>query len=575
MLESSFTLGAGAALSAADIGRLLFALGAMLGLARIVGEIARRYRQPAVLGEIVAGILLGPTVLGRLHPYAFQWLFPEQGAATLALSGFVTVAVVLLLLVAGLEVDLSTVVRQSRAAMSISFMSIALPFIVGVGLAFAMPQLLGKEPQSPLVPFALMVGIALSITALPVIAKIMLDINLFNTDVGMLIMSAAMVNDLVGWIGFAVVLGMMTGGSGGVGATIALTLFFVAMMLTAARWLAHWVLPWIQAHTSWPGGVLGFVIVVGLLCAGVTESIGVHGVFGGFFAGVAIGDSPRLRQRTRDTIHQFVMNIFAPLFFASIGLHVDFIDAFNPITVGLVLVVAVAVKVAGGWLGALWGGVARREALAIGWGMSARGAMEIVLGQLALHAGLITQRLFVALVIMALVTSIMAGPLMQRALGRSPRRRLSDILSEPQVLWSLSADDARQAIRELCERAARICGLPVERIDEAVWAREQIMRTGLAQSVAVPHAALDELAKPLVVIGRSADGVDFDAPDGQPARLICLLLSPRDDPSAQVELLRMVSRAFAHEEPRALALAAQNYTQFLAALNFAESQAHE
>ena len=505
----------------------------------------------------------------------------------LAMSMFLQLSAVFLLLVAGLEVDLSIVWRQGRAALLISVMSMVVPFALGFALAYSVPGMLGFDFDSgKLIPFALFLGVAMSITALPVIAKILMDLNLFRSDVGMLIMASAMVNDLLGWIGFAIVLAMVAvpvGGGEAVGAieaalpllkTIGLTLLFVGGMLTAGRWAIHKVLPFVQAHSAWPGGVLSFVLCVALVCSAITEAIGIHSIFGAFIAGVAIGDSAHLRRQTRQHVEQFISNIFAPLFFASIGLRVNFVEGFDLTAVTLVLVIAIAGKIIGCWIGATWAGLSRRESTAIGMGMSARGAMEIILGQLALNQGLITEKLFVAIVVMAIVTSLIAGPAMKAVLRIKARRKLTDLTSEKLYVDELRTDTARGIIAELAERAAPTAGLPAAKIAEAAWRRERMFSTGLPGGLAIPHARLPELDKPMVAVGRSRDGVDFDATDGSKARLICLLLSPSEDPTAQVELLRAVGETFANEETRNAALDATGYTQFRAALIVGEAADH-
>lgn len=551
-----------------DITVLFLSLAVLLGLAKWLGELARRYHQPVVIGEILAGILLGPTVFGQISPDTYLWLFPEVGAAKTFLDGFSIMAVGFLLLVAGLEVDLSTIWRQGKATALVSLTGMVFPLILGCGVAWALPDVLGKNPTGDMLPFVLFIGIAMSITALPVIAKILIDINLLKTDTGMLIMSAAMVNDLLGWMGFALVLALMQGGdsSSNVPQTILFTVIFVGLMLTVGRWAIHRSLPFIQAHSAWPGGVIGFILVLTMLGAAITEAIGIHAIFGAFIAGVVIGDSSHLRERTRDTIYQFITNIFAPVFFATIGLRINFIASFDLVAVVIIMIVAIVTKTCGCYLGASWAGLNKRESWAIGFGMSARGAMEIVLGQLALKAGLITDELFVAIVIMALGTSLIAGPAMQRILQRKARRHLGDLLTEKQYVPALTATDPRLAIAELSEIAAGVTKLKAVEIYEATWSRERMMSTGIGNMIAVPHARLANLTKPVVVIGRSQQGIDFNARDGQPAKIICLLLSPESDDSSQLELLRVVAESLGDAPSRAAALNAKTFTEFLTAV---------
>ncbi len=572
---------AAASLSPSDITRLMVALAVLLGVSRVLGELARRFKQPAVLGEILAGVLLGPTVLGYISPELMEWVFPssEGEAGRIALDGFIVIATTLLLLVVGLEVDLSTVRRQGKATAFVSLMGVLLPFGLGFALAFGLPGVLGAGERGEAAPlaFAIFVGIALSITALPVIAKVLMDLNLAKSDLGMLVISSAMVNDLVGWIGFAVVLALLPSGAtsghqGSVFTTIALTLIFLLVMITIGRWMCHKALPYIQSRWSWPGGVLGFVSVVALGCAAVTEHLGIHSIFGAFIAGVALGDSPRLRERTRETIHQFVTNFFAPIFFASIGLRINFVSSFDPVSVAIVLAVAFVGKTGGCYLGAKFAGMSQKESLATAFGMTCQGAVGIILGQLAYAAGLISEELLVAVVIMALATSLFAGPAMQAVLKMKTKLRLADIVADRNILIHLDAVTVPDAIREIAQRAGEITGLSAGEIALAAIKREEVMHTGLPGGLAVPHARLKGLNKPCMVIGRSIIGVDFDSQDGEPAHLICLILTPEEDPGTQIEWLAAFARTFQDHAMLVRALSAETPTEFRAELNLADSE---
>ena len=597
------TLLAAGPLEASEITRLLLAMAVLLGLARFMGELARQLGQPAVLGEILAGILLGSTVFGWLSPELYTWLFPLRPGSPIAIAeeGFIIMSATLLLLVVGLEVDLSTVWRQGKAMASVSAFGIVIPLTIGSSLGWFAPGLLGVGdiPDNLRLPLAIFVGIALSITALPVIAKILMDLNLAKSDMGMLVISSAMLNDLVGWIGFAVVLALLphpdsatvdaaahadatahaahaatATGSAGVAITIGLTLAFLAFMLTVGRYLTHKAMPYIQSRWSYPGGVLGFVFVIALLCAALTEHLGIHSIFGAFIAGVAIGDSHHLRERTRDTIHQFVTNIFAPVFFASIGLRINFVEAFNPVAVAIVLVVALLGKVIGCFLGAKLAGLSPRESWGVGFGMAAQGAVGIILGQLAYQAGLISDELLVAIVIMALATSLLAGPAMQKVLQLKTQKQLHTLLSDKHILLDPPARDIESVFRVLADRAAEVTAdHTAPQIFDAVWSREQVMHTALPHGLAVPHARLPQLTKPHVFVARSHDGIDFDAADGQPARLICLILTPTQQPDTQIEMLALIAKAFDTDSVRARCLAARSPAEFRAVLNQAASDA--
>ncbi len=561
---------------------LMLAVAIMLGMARFLGEVARYLKQPAVLGEIIAGIILGKTILGNLAPEFYHHIFPTHGSIAIGIDAIIMISAALLLLVAGLEVDLSTVFKQGKGALVVGLLGMAVPFVLGAGLSWAAPEFMGVADafKHNTLPFILFMGIAVSITALPVIARILSDLNFFKSELGMLIMSAAMINDIAGWIIFAIILTLMGGGAAdtagavvdatlhgwGWQGTIIMTFGFIILMITMGRYFFHKAMPFVQAHTSWPGGVLGFVLVVTLLCAALTEWIGIHAIFGAFIAGVAMGDSTHLRQRTHETIDEFITNIFAPLFFVSIGLRVNFLDDFALTLVITILAIAMIGKVSGCYWGAKMMKLTKRESAAVGFGMSAQGAMGIILGQVALEKGLITNQLYVAIIVMALCSSIVAGPMMQKMLQRKKKNILPDFLADKNLILALQSADVQNVIKELAAKASDVIGVDQQTIFQAVWKREQLMRTGIGNGLAVPHARLQQIDKSYVFIGRSSRGVDFDSPDGHKAKIICLLLTPGHSQTAQLELLDLVARTFCNEETRRRAMEADTGVELIAAL---------
>lgn len=551
------------------------AIAVLLMFAQILGEIAKAFNQPSVLGEIMAGVLLGPTVLGYLAPDVQQWLFPETGNFPVALEAITSLAIVMFLLVAGLEVDLSAVLRQGRSSIIISFFGMVVPFGVGFVCAWFAPLLFGFEQNNnhnTVFIFSLFLGTALAISALPVIAKTLLDLNIYRTDFGMVVISVAVVDDLTGWMLFAIILGMLDAGGAyrpmGVEATIALTIFFTFFVLSVGRLAIDRVLPHIQAYTTWPGGVLSFAMVGAMLCAAFTEWIGVHAIFGAFLFGVALGDSRHLRARTRHTLENFISFIFAPLFFASIGLRVDFIANFDLMLVLAVIFIASVGKLLGCGLASRIAGFNWRESWAIGVGMNARGGMGIILALLAQQAGLIGDRMFVALVVMSVFTAMIAGGLMQKLLQQPKVKRFFDFIPSGGFIPSLQAHTREEAIRELAAVAAK--GAPTDvtadAVADAVWKREQVFSTGIGHGLAVPHARIDGLKAPVVAMGLARKGIDFDSPDGEPARIIFLILTPKENSQSQLEILGEIGRAFSDKDLRDNVARCPSYVEFIAAM---------
>jgi Kef-type K+ transport system membrane component KefB len=398
---------------------MLLGIGVLLMFARALGEAARRFNQPAVIGEILAGVLLGPTTLGAINPELTAFLFPSSGSCALVLNGLTTLAISLFLLAAGMEVDLSIVWRKGKSAFIVGAAGVTFPFALGFSVAWFAPRSLFGDPGAHPLLFALFIAVSLSITALPVIVRILIDLNLYQTELGMIIVAAAVFDDIVGWIVFATILGMTgihSANGLGIMSTIFLALGFTAVMLTAGRWLIHRILGWLLIHAKSSGVLLACALSLGLLGAAFTEWMGIHAIFGSFLIGVAVGDSSHLNEQTRSTISQFMAFLFAPLFFASIGLWVDFSAHFNGLLVLIMLAVIIIGKLPSCALGARLSGLPWRESWAIGSGMMAKGTMGIILGSFALQKGIISETLFVAIVVTSLITSMMSGPLMQRIL---------------------------------------------------------------------------------------------------------------------------------------------------------------
>ncbi|HEY6906877.1 MAG TPA: cation:proton antiporter, partial [Ignavibacteriaceae bacterium] len=401
-------------LTSEQIAIFFLSVGIMLLSARLFGELFLRLKFAPIIGEILAGVILGPTVLGSIFPSGYDWLFPPDNVK-IALDGIINISIILLLLITGIEVDLSIVISQRKIAFFTSLMGILIPFLLGFGFAYMFPDLMGIKTEDMRLVFALFMGTALSISSLPVIAKTLMDLNLFKTKPGMIIISSAMINDVIGWLIFSVILGMM--GSREIGYELWEVILFLAIFIFLAffpgRRILNHLINLIQDKISFPSGILNFILIIGFFAAAFTEHIGVHGIIGAFILGIAIGDSGALKEETNRIIQQFILNIFAPLFFVSIGLRINFITNFDIVIILIVIILATAGKLIGSGIGAYLSGSNKSEALTIAFGLNARGTMEIILGLLALQAGLIHQVVFVALVVMALFTSLLSAPMIK------------------------------------------------------------------------------------------------------------------------------------------------------------------
>jgi Kef-type K+ transport system membrane component KefB len=391
---------------------LILSIGLLIIAARMFGEFFRKFKMPLVVGELIAGIILGPSLVGNYAPGISEILYTHNTNASIALSGIINISIIMLLFVAGMELNLSLIRQQGKAALSTSVLSLIIPLGLGFVTAYYGYEYYGRNSTDK-VAFSLFMGTAMAISALPVIARTLIDLNLFKTKIGSIIITAAMFNDLIGWVLFSMIMGMLKGSANhSVLLTLLYTVAYAILMLTVVRILINKSLPWAEKNFTWPGGFLSLSLGLAFLGAAFTEFIGLHAIFGAFIIGITIGDSVHVTEKMKDIVNQFVTNIFAPLFFISIGFKVNFLDHFNLQITIIILVLAFIGKIFGGYFGAKIGGLGNKESLAIGFGMNARGAMEIILATLALQANLIGEEVFVAIVIMAVITSIVAGPMM-------------------------------------------------------------------------------------------------------------------------------------------------------------------
>jgi len=414
-------------MSSHDLVLFFIQVSLMLATAVLFGQLARKLGQPVVLGELMGGILLGPTFLGLLAPNVHAWLFPAAGITLTVRDAVIKLGMLFFLFVAGLEVDITHLRRLGPRIIWISITGIVVPFGLGFGLVRLLPGVWGPQTNNTLI-FALFIGTALSISALPLIARILMDLDMIKEEIGMVVMAAATIDDLVGWALFAVILGNLVPGKliapsiVNIWATLGLVLAFFTLFLTIGRWAAQRSLGWLQNQLTWPSSFIGVMIVLILAASAASELIGVHSIFGAFLVGVAFARKSEKRNQAHEMVYQFVVSFFAPIYFVSIGLQVDFTANFHLPLVLLVLVIACAGKIGGVTLGARMGKMSLRESLAVGFGMNARGMIGMILASVAFEYKVIDQRVFIALIVMALVTSMLSGPMMQRLLKISKSR---------------------------------------------------------------------------------------------------------------------------------------------------------
>lgn len=392
----------------------------LLVLAFWLGRAAKRFGMPAVVGELLAGVLLGPSLLGALAPGFSGWLLPADREQVHLLEAAGQLGVLLLVGVTGSHLDLAALRRRRATAARVSLGGLLIPLALGLGLGYLLPRaLLGGDTQRGV--FAIFMGVTMCVTAIPVIAKTLSDLGMLHRDVGQLVLAAGLIDDAVGWFLLSLVSALATFGvtAGQVSLSVLYLVGFLAFAV-AVRPAVRRILRWADGSDQ-PGTTAAVTVIIVLLGAAITQALGMEAVFGAFVAGIVVGAPGAANQRKLAPLRTVVLSVLAPLFLATAGLRMDLTvlaDVDTALAAAAVLAVAVAGKLAGAYAGARLSRLSHWESLAIGAGMNARGVVEIVIASVGLRLGVLTLASYTIVVLVAIVTSVMAPPLLRLAMAR-------------------------------------------------------------------------------------------------------------------------------------------------------------
>ncbi|WP_328450709.1 MULTISPECIES: cation:proton antiporter [unclassified Amycolatopsis] len=442
---------------------LLFLLGllVLLTLAKLLGRLAERFGLPSVVGELVTGMLLGPSLLGHLAPGFMNWLMPTQPPEQIhLLDGVGQFAVLLLVGITGTHLDTRILRRQGRTAATVSLVGLLVPLALGIGLGFVLPgSLLGSSGSSRWV-FALFIGVAMCVTAIPVIAKTLTDMKLLHRNIGQLTLAAGMVDDAVGWLLLSVVSAAATVGvsAGVVSLSIGYLLGFIALAGTIGRVLVRKLMD-LAAKREESGPVVAMAVIILLAFGATTQSLGMEPVFGAFVGGILIAQS-RASQAKLAPLRTVVLSVLAPLFLATAGLRMDLTALAHPTTAlaaAALLALAIVGKFAGAYGGARMSGLSKWEGLALGAGMNSRGVIEVIVALTGLRLGVLNTATYTMVVLVAIVTSVMAPPLLRVSMRRVARTEDEHLRMLDHEAWlghSLSTPEPLRAAPETLRRDA-------------------------------------------------------------------------------------------------------------------------
>ena len=422
---------------------ILVALSVVIAFARLGGMLFRFLHQPAVVGEIMAGIMLGPSLLGRIWPQAFTYLLPPMVAPFLDVLA--QLGIILYMFLVGLELDPKLVGRQGHAAVAISHASIVTPFLLGTLLALVLyPQV--AAAGVPFTGFSLFVGVSMSVTAFPVLSRILTDLGIQKTPLGILALTCAAVDDVTAWCLLAVVVGVVESHGAGSLITAAMAIVYVASMLVLVRPTIVRLTLRNESTARLTQGMMAIVFVLLLLSALATDLIGIHAMFGAFALGAIIPSDSKLARDMTERLEDVLVVLLLPTFFAITGLRtriglVSGAEAW--LLCGLTIVVASIGKFGGSFVAARMTGLGWRDASALGVLMNTRGLAELIVLNIGLQLRVINPRMFAILVVMSLVTTLATTPILQ--LIRSDE--VAEEESEPRSQLHKPLDLRRRSLR--------------------------------------------------------------------------------------------------------------------------------
>jgi Kef-type K+ transport system membrane component KefB/nucleotide-binding universal stress UspA family protein len=404
---------------------LLAQIALLVAVGRGLGEIMQRIGQPSVIGELLGGLLLGPSLFGWLWPAAHAAIFPPAPEQKALIEGIAQFGILLLLLLTGMETDLKLVRKVGRAAASISIAGIVVPFICGFSLGQFLPQSLLPHPEARLVA-SLFLGTALSISSVKIVAVVVREMNFMRRNVGQIIVATAIIDDTIGWIIIAMIFSLASHGTldvFSVGQAVLGTLLFLAISFTVGRRLVFRLIRWANDYLVSSAAVITVILLLMSTMAMITHLIGVHTVLGAFVAGIMVGESPILTRQIDERLRGLITGLFMPVFFGMAGLSTDLtvlrdLDLFL-LTVALVLIASIG-KFGGAFAGGALGGLTPRESYALASGMNARGSTEVIIATIGLSMGVLSQNRFSMIVTMAILTTMAMPPMLRGALSRLP-----------------------------------------------------------------------------------------------------------------------------------------------------------
>ncbi len=518
----------------------------LLGLCKAAGYIFEKLKQSSVTAELLVGIVLGPAILGKLAPDLHATLFPDNVVQRSMLETIAWFGNFFLLMETGLEVNFSRIWHQRGDAIKLSAMDLVLPILLSFLPIYFLPEHYLTDPSQKVL-FALFMAAIMTISALPVAIRGMKDLNILKTDLGFLILSALTINDIAGWVLFTIILGLFAHGSfewSFIIQLVGLTLAFTIISLTLLRKVVDKAVTLIHNHIGEATGLkVTFIMIVGAIFGAITLKIGIHSLFGFFIAGTILGEATHISEKDRFVVNRLVYSIFVPIFFANIGLHLDFIAHFDWFLVLVITVVGILARFVAAYIGGKWSGQDKSNLMIIAINHTPGGQMHIVVGMLAYSSGLISEKVLVSIIASAIISTIVFGPWLSQAVRKIRKALYNIVFAEEDVYINADAASQDELLHIMSKEVAARTKMDARMIYDEIRLREEQMSTAMGHSIAIPHARLEELDKSYIFVFHTRIGLEWDSPDGNLVRLVVLVITPKASPNAQIQILQALASA--------------------------------
>lgn len=518
---------------------LLLQLSIIFILTNFVNSFLKKINQPTITGDLLVGIILGPTILGSFFPKIYNFIFPQNLVQVAMLDTLGWFGLFLVLLSTGIEVDFSSIWKQRKNALVISTLDIIVPIIFSMAFIYFLPSRYFEFSDNKFIT-SFFISVIMTISALPIAIRALREVGIMKSDLGFLIISALTINDIIGWIIFTLLLSLFSMKFFDWEIAIKITLYtgvFTFLALNVGKKVVNWLFSKVVNQDSdGVQGVLAVLISTGVVFGLITLEIGIHTLFGFFIAGIVAGDSPIFTKSARNTVHNFVYSIFASLFFVNIGLKINFFESFNLFLALFITFVGITGRYLGAWIGStLSKNIKYRNIISIAH--TPGGEMHIVVSLIALSFGLLNKELFVAIVFAAILSSIINGPWLAVASKRFNYLESFEVLVYPGI--KLEAQYKEQAISKLLD----LLKLEYREVNilENVLDREDIVCSGLQNSIAIPKGNIEDETKTKIIYARLENPINWNSLDGKLTKNIFLILTSREEEENQIKVVKKIT----------------------------------